>query len=410
MAPYRYRALQPTGTVMEGVVEAPSRQDACRQLDGRGLIPVKVECDAAAKRQTSASPFTLRFRKRERVSHAVLQEFTHQLSSLLSAGVSLSRALQVLSGEAASSGAQAIWKGLRDLVVDGWSLADAMSRYPHVFSSVYIAMVRAGETGGFLDLVLEQITELQARERELRSRVMTALIYPAVLLALAAVVLTFLLVFFIPRFTLVFDTFDAALPWITQVIVDASELMQQYGLFLAALLIIAAIMTKRWLDSEAGRRFLDRKMLRLPFFGPLKARFAMTRFCRMFGTLVGAGVPLVNSLMVARESIGSQTLTDTLNTTVEGVQKGESLASSLRACPELFPSSVIEMVSVAEETGRIDKEFLRVAAAAEKELDRRLRTTVSLAEPLMLFLIAGIIGVVFIGMVLPIFTLQEHIK
>lgn len=411
MAPYRYRALQPSGTMMEGTLEAPSRQDACRQLDSRGLIAVKVECDAVAKAQPAA-PFVFPFHlgRRERISHAMLQEFTHQLSSLLSAGVSLSRALQVLSNEAASPAAQATWKGLRDLVIDGWSFADAMARFPRVFSSVYMAMVRAGEAGGFLDVVLEEIAELQARERELKSRVMSALIYPIVLLVLACGVLTFLLVFFIPRFQTVFETFDAALPMITQVIVNASKVMQRYGLFVLALLIIGVVSAHRWLQTEAGRRTLDRWLLRLPLFGPLKARFAMTRFCRMFGTLVGAGVPLVNSLLVARQSIGSQVLTDTLNTTVEGVQKGESLASSLRACPELFPGSVLEMVSVAEETGRIDKEFVRVATAAEKELDRRLRTTVALAEPLVLFVIAGIIGLVFIGMVLPIFTLQEHIK
>jgi type IV pilus assembly protein PilC len=231
-----------------------------------------------------------------------------------------------------------------------------------------------------------------------------------VLLGLAVVVLVFLLTFFIPRFKLVFQSFDAALPLITRIIVQASEYMQQYGLFLLALVIVGVIAAHRWAQSEQGRRFADRALLRVPMFGPLRARFAMTRFCRMFGTLVGAGVPLVNALIVARQSIGSQTLTDTLNTAVESVQRGGGLAASLRACPELFPGPVLEMVSVAEETGRIHEEFIRVADAAEKDLDRRLRTTVALAEPLMLFVIAGIIGVIFIGMVLPIFSLQEHIQ
>jgi len=408
MAAYRYRALQDNGTVVEGSVDAGSRQEACRQLDNRNLIPLSLKTEEEG--QEAAKRFSLAFLKRRKVSHRSLQDFTHLLSNLLSAGVSLSRALQLLAKEASTPVAREEWTKLRDLVVDGWSLADAMGRSPETFAGVYVAMVRAGETGGFLDVVLEQIADLQGRERELRSRVLSALIYPAVLLTLAVGVLIFLLTFFIPKFETIFAGFNAALPLLTRIIVAASAMTQRYGIVVVAAVVAAIIASPQWLAAEHGRRTWHRLILKVPVIGPLQARFAMARFCRMLGTLASSGVPLINGLRVAKESIGNQVLTDAVDAAILRVQKGDGLAASLKDCPELFPSSVLEMVAVAEETGRLDKELLRVAAASEKDLDRRLRTAVSLAEPLVLFLIAGLIGVIFIGMVVPIFSLQDYIQ
>jgi type II secretory pathway component PulF len=231
-----------------------------------------------------------------------------------------------------------------------------------------------------------------------------------VLLTLAIGVLVFLLVFFIPRFQTIFSGFNVALPLLTRAIVAASVVVTHYGLFVAAALGAAAFAGRRWLASERGRRASQRLVLRLPLIGRLSARFAMSRFCRMLGTLVGAGVPLIQALRVARESIGNQALTDAVTEAIERVQRGESLAASLAGCPALFPGSVIEMITVGEETGKMDQELVRLAAATEIELDRQLRTAVSLAEPLLLFAIAGFIGTIFVGMVIPIFTIQEYIK
>ena len=406
MAAFHYRALQPNGVIIEGNLDVGSRQEACRQLDGRGLIPVSVTAESGG---TKGSMFSLSLHRRRGVSHRALLDFTHLLSNLLSAGVSLSRALQILSNEVSASGAQDEWKKLRELVVDGWSLADAMAKSPETFSPIYVAMVKAGETGGFLEVVLEQIAELQERDRELRSRVASAMIYPAILVVLAFGVLVFLLIFFIPRFQVIFAGFDAALPLLTRMIVSASHIAQSYGPLVVAAVAAAFFGVRSWLKTDRGRRLWSDWILRVPVIGPLQARFAMARFCRMFGTLAGSGVPLVNALRVAKEAIGNQVLTDTVNGAIDQVQKGASLAAGLRNCPRMFPPSVIEMVTVAEETGRLDKEFVRLAGSSEKELDRRLRTAVSMAEPLILFVIAAIIGVIFIGMVVPIFSLQDYI-
>jgi type II secretory pathway component PulF len=285
-----------------------------------------------------------------------------------------------------------------------------MSKSPETFPKVYTAMVEAGETGGFLDVVLSQIADFQAREKEMRSKVMAALLYPAILLVLALGVLVFLLVFFIPRFQTLFTVAGGALPLLTQIIVGMSEVVRSYGLLVAVVIVIAVALARAWIVSPAGRRSWEGLILRVPVIGNLVAQFAMSRFCRMLGTLLGAGVPLINGLNVARRSIGNQILVDAVSNSIERVKEGKALGVSLAECRTLFPGSVLEMISVAEESGKLDAELVRIANVTEGDLDRQLKMAVSLAEPLMLFFIAAFIGTIFIGMVLPIFTLQDYIK
>jgi len=197
---------------------------------------------------------------------------------------------------------------------------------------------------------------------------------------------------------------------LTQLIVGTSELMRNYGLFVVLGLGIGGSLMWRWLKSEQGRRTWEGTLLRAPIVGPLMAQFAMSRFCRMLGTLLGAGVPLINGLNVARRSIGNQILVDAVSNSIQSVKEGKRLGASLGECRALFAGSVLEMISVAEESGRLDQELVRIANVTEGDLDRQLKAAVSLVEPLMLFFLAAFIGVIFIGMVIPIFSLQDHIK
>lgn len=399
----------------EGQLEAAGRHEAFQRMAGLGLRPIHLSEQAAGSTGKGPSlagalgSWSL-FKTGERIPARALENFTRLLSSLLAAGVPLSRALTILYREASTPAATAKWKEIHGLVIDGMSLADAMAKSPETFPRVYVAMVQAGETGGFLDLVLAQIADFQAREKELRSKVLTAMLYPAILLVLALGVLVFLLTFFIPRFQLVFAGFGAALPLPTQIVIGLSEAVRSYGLLVALGVAITALLVRNWLVSEAGRRTWEGLILRAPVLGPLVAQFAMARFCRMLGTLLGAGVPLVQGLNVARKSIGNQILVDAVSQSIERVQQGGQLGASLADCKGLFPGSVLEMISVAEESGRLDQELVRIADVTEGDLDRQLKTAVAFAEPLMLFLIAGFIGAIFISMVLPIFTLQDYIK
>jgi type II secretory pathway component PulF len=416
MPTFQYKAIQPDGKIAEGQLEAAGRPDAFRQMEGRGLRPVSLAERAASKNGAPKNPgapaadsFSFKF-KSQKVSARELENFTRLLSSLLAAGVPLSRALVILCKEATNPVSAAKWREVHDLVIDGMSLADAMARSPETFPRVYTAMVEAGEAGGFLDVVLAQIAEFQAREKDLKAKVMTAMLYPCILFVLAIVVLIVLLTFFIPKFQNVFNSIHGTLPLITQLIIAASHGIRSYGLFVGVAIVGIVLMVRNWFTSEKGRRVWEAFLLRAPIVGPLTAQFAMARFCRMLGTLLGAGVPLIHGLNVARKSIGNQILVDAVGHSIEGVQQGGRLGQSLADCKELFPGSVLEMISVAEESGKLDSELVRIANVTEVDLDRHLKTAVAFAEPLMLFLIAGFIGIIFIGMLLPVLTMSQNIK
>ena len=419
MPQFAYKAIQLDGVPTEGLIEAANRLEAMRQVELRGLKPIRLSesASAAGKAPAAASAakdgglrLNLKFGQANKITPRILENFTRLLSSLLAAGVPFSRALVIIHREAAEPVAKAKWKEIHDLVIDGMSLSDAMARSRETFPRVYVAMVEAGETGGFLDVVLAQIADFQSREKELKGKVMTALMYPAILLILALGVLIFLLVFFIPRFQLVFQGFNAELPLITRMIVGVSDAVRHYGLFIGAALVVGFISLRSWFRSEAGRRAWEGYILRVPTIGPLLAQFAMARFCRMLGTLLGAGVPLINALNVARRSIGNQILVDAVSESIDRVKEGKALGKSLAQNRDLFPGAVVEMISVAEESGKLDAELLRIANVTEGDLDRQLKAVVALAEPIMLFVIAALIGTIFIGMVIPIFSLQDHIK
>jgi len=414
MSVFTYTALSSNGKSVSGTVPANSRSAAIAAVVGKGLTPVRVEeqgkgAKPAAKAQPQADTED-GAAAGGRVSQHHVEDFTRELASLLAGGVPLARGLSLLKREAKQPGPKHLWSRIHDDVVEGNSLADSLAQHPKVFSTVYIAMVRAGEAGGFLDVVLNQIAEFRAREQDLKGKVKAAMVYPCVLGFLAVGVLVFLLTFFIPRFSKLFEQFGGQLPVMTQIILKLSNILVHYGLFVAAGLAILGFFAYNAAKTDSGRRRIERTVLATPALGRVIAHFALVRFTRMLGTLLGAGVPLVTALRTAKEAIGNQTLSDTVAFGMDEVQKGESLARALGSATQLFPASVVEMIAIAEETGRLDKELVRLSIAYESELDRRLRMLVSLSEPLLLFIMAGLIGTVVVGMLLPIFKIQDLVK
>jgi len=405
MPTYRYKAIDTEGKEVSDTLTVSGRKAALDQLTLLNLCPVAVEeYDESSASQSES------FSRRGRVTKSDVEAFTRELANLLSAGVPLSRSLAILSREASNPAAKKRWSEIRDSVADGVSLADSLAKWPRSFTSVYVAMVRAGETGGFLELVLGQISNFQSREQKLIGKVKAATIYPVILAVLGILILIFLMTYFIPKFSSIFEEFGGSLPWLTLIIVGDSEFVIKYWLVILAIVVIGVVTFRRAMVGENGRRAMETVVLRLPLVGRIVARFALVRFCRMLGTLVGAGVPLVSGLQVANEAIGNQTLSDTVDQAVKKVQNGASLAASMASCPQLFPPSVVEMVSVAEESGRLDEELVRMSTAYEEELDRDLSMLVAQAEPALLFFMAIVVGTVIMGMLLPIFNLQELIR
>jgi type II secretory pathway component PulF len=413
MSVFAYTALSKDGSKSTGTLMADSRAAAIAQMSKKGLHPVRideakdaVDAAAAAKKAHDAEIG----RAAGKVSSKAVEAFTRDLANLLAGGVPLSRAMSLLKREASNPAAKKLWSDINEDVVGGTSLGDALAKWPRNFSTVYVAMVRAGETGGFLDVVLSQIADFRAREQELKGKVKAAMIYPIVLAVLAVGVVTFLMEYFIPRFSGIFAQFGASLPALTLFVIALSNIVKHYGVYLAIVIVVSLVLFKRAVSTDIGRRKMEQALLAVPLLGPLIAHFALVRFARMLGTLIGAGVPLIAALRVAREAIGNQTLSDTVIHAIEEVQRGAALSKALGASPKLFPASVVEMIAVAEETGRLDKELLRVATTYEGDLDRQLRTVVSIGEPILLFAMAGIIGTIVVSMLLPILSLSDVIK
>ena len=402
MPVFTYKATDEKGKTVSDTMVASSREAVIDALFSQGLSPSVVnENDPTVQKQ--APRFTGRITRND------IEKYTRELGNLLAAGMSLSRALKILGREASKPSAKKLWTDVHDNVANGTSLADAFRQWPKCFSSIYLAMVQAGETGGFLELVVEQIADFREREQELRSRVQAALVYPIILTILAIMILLFLLIYFIPRFSSIFSEFGGTLPPLTQCIVGTSEFVMKYWLFIAGAIVLMVLMGKSFLQRPEGKAMFERCLLKAPIFGALKARFAFVRFARMLGTLLNAGVPLLSALHVAKEAIGNKTLSYAVDEAIEIVRKGAALAQSLRECPQLFSGSNIEMISIAEESSRLGEELSRLAEVNEKELDRNLKTAVSFAEPAMLFFMAAFVGTIVIGMLLPIFNLQELI-
>jgi len=404
---FAYTAIGTKGEKTSGTLAAETKAAAIQQVKQKGLHPVSM---TEQKGKVAAVSAATTVPKPGRVPQRAVEAFTRELANLLSGGVPLSRALSLLKREASSPAVKHLWGVIHDDVVGGTALADAMAKWPKSFSPVYVAMVRAGEAGGFLDVVLSQIAEFRAREADLKGKVKAALVYPAVLGCLAVLVVIFLLTFFIPRFSKMFNDFGGTLPVLTRGIIALSDFVKGYGIIILVVVVIFTVFFRRSITTDAGRRRLEQTILAVPILGRVIAHFALIRFCRMLGTLVGSGVPLVASLRVAREAIGNQTLADTVSNAIDQVQRGQALSKALGDNNTLFPPSVVETIAVAEETGRLDKELVRVATSFEGDLDRQLRMLVAVLEPLLLFVMAGVIGTVVMGMLLPIFNLQELIN
>jgi type II secretory pathway component PulF len=402
MPTFAYKAVDARGAESVGTLSADNRTAAVDQVLKLGKTPVFVKENKSGSVQPAAVASA-----QGKVPAGKVENFTRGLSNLLSAGVPLSRALNICIREASHPLAHAQWTAIHDDVVGGAPLADAMAKFPRTFSTVYVAMVRAGELGGFLDVVLAQIADFQTRDQDLKGKVKAALVYPVVLAIIATMVLIFLLTFFIPRFSQIFKDMHGELPWLTKMIMTASDALMHYGLYIAAGAVLIYIFAQRYVASVAGQRVVEGIMLRTPVLGEVVARFALVRFARMLGTLLGAGVQLIAALKVSKEAIGNQVLSDTVARAIEEVQRGASLSKSLAVSKQLFPPSISEMVAVAEETARLDKELIRMSQSLEADLDRQLRMLVALAEPILLFVMAGLIGTVVVGMLLPIFNLQE---
>lgn len=402
MPDFQYTARNQSGQQVTGLIAAGSEREAASMLVGQALFPVKV---ATAKDKSSRS-----FRFGRRISGQLLATTYGQLSALLRSGVPLLRSLSLLKQQTSNASLEEVLEDLHSRVEDGATLGEAMERHDRVFHDVAISMVHAGSEGGFLEDALDRIARFTEEQEELKSRTVGALAYPVFLLVFGTIIVTVLVVFFVPTFAEMFDRLRerGELPWPTEALLWLSETVRDYGLVILIALIILGVMLQRQLVTEQGKRFVDRFKLRLPIFGSVFQGLAIARICRVLGTLLVNGVPILRGLEISRHAAGNRPLADVLEEAGENVSTGDPLATPLARSP-LFPREIVEMISVAEESNTLETVLVDIADRLERATARRLDIAVRLLEPVLLVILAGIVMLVVLALLLPIIKMSNSL-
>lgn len=395
MPDYRYSARETSGQAVTGVLTAGTERDALSQLAAKGLFPLQITVAETSKAKQAS--------KGKRVSGRLLATFYTQLADLLRAGVPLMRSLDILERQTRHLTLKTVLQEVRAAVADGSRLAEAMRQHPTVFSDLTISIIRAGEEGSFMEDSLGRIAEFTEHQEELKGKVVGAMAYPAFLVVVGTLVVGVMLVYFVPKFEPMFARMreTGQLPWATVTLLALSNTLTQYGLILGVLLGIGGVVGYRSVDWKAQRHNLDKLRLRLPGIGNLTRSLGVARFCRVLGTLLHNGVPLLTSLKIAKDATGNLVLADAIGKASEEVTSGKSLSKPLLASGQ-FPPDVIEMVAVGEEANNLEHVLISVADKMERTSNRQLDMVVRLLEPLMLVIMAGIILFIVVALMLPI--------
>jgi general secretion pathway protein F len=397
MPSYTYKAVSEAGEAISGVLTAENYQVALRQLEERSLYPVKV----SEGLEEAKMPFSSK-----RVKGRHLTTFYGQLADLLRAGVPMLRALDVLSKQQSHGALTQILKELREDVAGGASLGDAMSKHPRAFTELQASMVRAGEEGGFLEDVLHRIAVFSEKQDELRNKVIGSMIYPCILVVVGSSVVLLLMFLVVPRIREhlrpeTFNVLTHAVFWCTDVLKERYLLL---GVVLA-LLVAGFSVFKR---TEMGKMALERFKLRAPIAGRIFTMMAMCRFCRILGTMLHNGVPILQALRISKDSAGNVILADVIADAGDSVKKGASLSQPLGECG-LFPLDIVDMIAVAEESNNLETVLVQIADTNEVRTARQIDLAVRVLEPMLLVMMAMVVFVILMALLLPLLTMGTGI-
>jgi type IV pilus assembly protein PilC len=425
MSVYLYKARKLSGEAVEGSVPADNERAALTAIERLGLFPLDVRPDpkdASANAEGEEKRNWWQELLNTRVSAESAARFARELADLSAAGVPILRALDAISerteGKTVIWGAgdkkedtraRAILRAVRRDVAGGASLGDALARRPELFAEASIGVVKAGEAGGFLDEALRRVATFGEREVALKRRVKAALAYPVLLIFLGIGAVAFLLAWVVPRFTAIYKDLGGSLPLPTRILVGMSDFISTRWYVIAGVVVLIVGFAYRLLATEEGKNQFDRWTLRIPLLRGVIGRAALARFARTLGTLLSSGVPILAALEVARGAVGNREFSAKLAETIAPIREGADLATPLEAT-ELFPPEVIEMVSVGQESGALDKVLERIGDRADEEVDHALRILTAFLEPMLVVSVAGVVFFVVVAALLPVFTLNTLIK
>ena len=398
MPVFTYRATTFEGSIIEGVIDAPDERAAAERLKNSGVIPLKV----LSAEQGKKKPFNVSFRIRRQKDQVLT--FTTELSALLGAGLPIDRSLNILGEISADQEMKGVINEILRSIREGGSFSDALQKHPSMFSTIYVNMVRAGEAGGILDAVLDQLNEFLESAKELKESVVSAMIYPSILVLTGGISIIVLMTYILPRFSVIFDELGGSLPLATKLLLAVSSFLSSFWwLFLlaAAGLVIGL---RVYFRTEDGRNARDRLLLRLT--GELIRKLETARFARTLGTLIKSGVPMLQALGNAKDVISNRAIAQAIDAVMKGAREGRGIAVPLTQT-NAFPQLALSMIKVGEETGQLDIMLLKVAQTYEKSLRVEIRRFMGFLEPAMILIMGTVIGFIVISMLMAIFSITE---
>jgi type IV pilus assembly protein PilC len=421
MATFMYEALNSVGQSVKGEIEAGSSEDAIAKVRAMGNFPTKIKEKAGgAKKPTpggktgpggKAGGATASRRSAGAVSAKLLMQFTRQLSTLQDAGLPILRSLRILEQQQKPGMLRIAVRLVAEDVEGGATLSEAMSRHPKTFDRLYINMVRAGELGGVLDVILQRLAEFTEKSQALKRKVTGAMIYPAAVIFFATAIVVGMMIVVIPAFTKIFTEMNVDLPGITKLLIGMSNWMAfQYGWAVILFIPLGLYAFLKLLKtSKGGRYFVDNLKLRIPIFGTIVSKTAVARFTRTLGTLLAAGVPILEALNITRETSGNEVFAQAMVRVHDGIREGESFADPLRQTKAVEPM-VVNMIDVGEETGELDKMLNKIADTYDEEVDTLVSSMVSLLEPVMTIGLGMIVGFIVVALFSPLVALMQGVS
>jgi type IV pilus assembly protein PilC len=427
MPRFTYTAVDSRGHESNGLVEAATTNDAVSELRRAGYFPTHVYEEGAktetlpkaARQKKTKAPRAERkagsmnivLFQRKTVKPKVLMIFTRQLATLIDAGLPLLRGLNVLAKQERDSVLKNTINKLADSIQGGSTFSEGLAQHPRIFNDLYVNMVKAGELGGVLEVVLTRLAEFQEKAQKIKNKVVAAMVYPLIVLVLAVGIMTFLLVFIVPRFEAIFHDMlgDKPLPAITIFVIGVSSFVQNHWAVLLGTLIAVIVGYKVAARTRAGRNVLDRINLRSPLFGDLIRKTAISRFSRTLGTLVTSGVPILQALTITRETAGNSVIARAISQVHDSVKEGESMVLPLETSGA-FPPMVISMIDVGEETGQLPEMLLKIAEVYDDEVDNSVAAVTSLLEPMMIVFLAVVVGTIVIALFMPLISIISGLQ
>ncbi len=403
MPVFAYKATNQTGEVVEGSLEAAEEQGVVEKLHDLGLIPIRIHLP----QDVPSSSFNVSLESLwDRVSFRDVLVFTHELNTLVSAGLPLDRSLQIAVQLTEKKKFRNIVENVLRSVEEGSSLAEALGRHPKVFSRLYTNMVRAGEAGGVIELILQRLAEYQENMRETRDYLVSALIYPIILTLAGSLLVAFMLVWVVPRFAVMFEGSGQMLPLPTRILMAISNNITSYWWLILAVVVAAFFGARRFLNTEEGRLQWDRFKFRIGFLRRFIQKNEVARFSRTLGTLIRSGVPILEAFNIVKETVGNTVFVQAIADARTKMKEGESIAKPLGQSG-VFPVLSIHMITVGEETGRLDEMLLQVADNYDKEVRNAVRRMIALLEPLLILSMGLAVGFIVLSILLAVISVND---